>query len=293
MDLGVGLPATLPTATGSDVLNWARRAEEAGFASVGTIDRLVYGSHETIPTLAAASAVTSRIRLMATVIIAPFRGNGTLLAKQLATVDSFADGRLTVGLAGGARAEDFAATGTSFEDRGAVFDAQLAEFNAVWAGERRGFAGHIGPSPVRPGGPPLMIGGTSVAAFRRAAAYGAGWIAGGGGVEMFNAGAERARRAWSETDREGEPRLAAVTHFALGPDARLLAETCLGDYYAFMGDYAATIAAGALTSEDAVRDAIAEFAEAGCDELLLFPCSPALDQLHRLTEITHVGPIDR
>jgi alkanesulfonate monooxygenase SsuD/methylene tetrahydromethanopterin reductase-like flavin-dependent oxidoreductase (luciferase family) len=49
---------------------------------------VVYGNHETIPTLAAAAAVTTRIRLMPTILIEPFRGNGTLLAKQLATIDS-------------------------------------------------------------------------------------------------------------------------------------------------------------------------------------------------------------
>src|SRR3982750_3059367 len=101
MDIGIGLPSTIPTATGPEVLDWARAADTAGFASLGTLDRVVYGNHETIPTLAAAAAVTSRIRLTTAILIAPFRGNGTLLAKELATIDSFADGRLTVGIAVG------------------------------------------------------------------------------------------------------------------------------------------------------------------------------------------------
>src|SRR6266536_2768355 len=141
MDLGIGLPSTIPSATGQDVLSWAREADTAGFSSVGTIDRVVYGNHETIPTLAAAAAVTSRVRLHTAILIAPFRGNGTLLAKQLASVDSFAGGRLTVGIAVGGREDDYVSTGSDFEGRGAAFDKQLTEFHEVWGGAARGTAG--------------------------------------------------------------------------------------------------------------------------------------------------------
>ena len=87
MDIALGLPSTIPGIAGRRIVEWAAAAG-AGFSSLGTIDRVLYGNHETIPTLAAAAAVTTRIRLMPTILIAPFRGNGTLLAKQLATIDS-------------------------------------------------------------------------------------------------------------------------------------------------------------------------------------------------------------
>jgi alkanesulfonate monooxygenase SsuD/methylene tetrahydromethanopterin reductase-like flavin-dependent oxidoreductase (luciferase family) len=285
MDLGVGLPSTISSATGQDVLDWARAADTAGFSSVGTIDRVVYGNHETIPTLAAAAAVTSRVRLHTAILIGPFRGNGTLLAKQLASVDSFAGGRLTVGIAVGGREDDFAATGSDFEGRGAAFDAQLTELREVWGGAARGTAGAVGPGPVQPGGPPLMIGGTSAAAIRRTVTHGAGWIAGGGGADMFAGLADRVRKAWTDAGREGAPRLAALGYYALGPDADSLASGYLRDYYAFLGDYAGQVAAGALTTEAAVRDTVSRFADAGCDELILFPASPDLDQLHRLADL--------
>jgi hypothetical protein len=102
---------------------------------------------------------------------------------------------------------------------------------------------------------------------------------------MFGGIADRVRRAWTDAGRDGAPRLAALGYYALGPDAGSLAAGYLGDYYAFLGDYAGQIAAGALTSEAAVRDAIGQFADAGCDELILFPCSPALDQLQRLAAL--------
>jgi len=286
MDLGVGLPSTIPAATGADILTWAREADAAGFDSVGTLDRVVYGNHETIPTLAAAAAVTSRVRLTTAILIAPYRGNGALLAKQLASVDSISGGRLTLGIAVGGRPDDYAATGADFDGRGAVFDAQLAEFKAVWSGADRGTAGAIGPAPVQAGGPPLLIGGTGKAAVRRAVQSGAGWIAGGGGLEGFIQGAERIRQAWSAAGREGGPRFASLIYYALGPDATSLAESYLHDYYAFLGEYASNVSSGALTSEGAIKDTVARFAEAGCHELVLFPCSPDVDQLRRLADVT-------
>jgi alkanesulfonate monooxygenase SsuD/methylene tetrahydromethanopterin reductase-like flavin-dependent oxidoreductase (luciferase family) len=286
MEIGIGLPSTLPSATGADVLTWARDADEAGFSSIGTLDRVVYGNHETIPTLAAAAAVTGRVRLITAILISPFRGNGTLLAKQLATIDSFATGRLTVGIAVGGRDDDYIATGSDFHARGAIFDEQLTEMHAVWSGESRGTAGAIGPAPQRPGGVPLLIGGTSPAAYRRMVSHGAGWIAGGGGPSMFAQTTEPVRQAWKEGGRTGEPRLASLGYFALGPDADALAEGYLRDCYAFAGQYADMVVSGAATSEAAVREQVRAYADAGCDELVLYPCSPDPDQLKRLADVT-------
>lgn len=286
MEIGIGLPSTIPSTTGADVLTWARDADEAGFSTLGTLDRVVYGNLETIPTLAAAAAVTSRVRLTTAILISPFRGNGTLLAKQLATVDSFADGRLTVGIAVGGRPDDYTATGSDFHSRGADFDAQLAEMHAVWSGESRGFAGAVGPAPRQSGGVPLLIGGTSPAAFRRVVSHGEGWIAGGGGPSMFTQVAEPVRQAWKDGGRTGEPRLVSLGYYALGPDAASLAQSYLGDYYAFASDYVSMVIGGAATSEAMVREQVAAFADGGCDELILFPCSPDPDQLKRLADVT-------
>jgi alkanesulfonate monooxygenase SsuD/methylene tetrahydromethanopterin reductase-like flavin-dependent oxidoreductase (luciferase family) len=284
MDIGIGLPSTIPGVPGRRILEWARAAEQAGFSTLGTLDRIVYGNLETVPTLAAAAAVTEQIGLTTAVLIAPYRGNGALLAKQLATVDSIAGGRLRVGIAVGGRADDYEATGSSFQDRGRNFDRQLAEMRAVWAQEPRGYAGPIGPAPVQPGGPPLLIGGNVAATARRIVEFGAGWILGAGGPDAFAAGADRARRAWHEAGREGEPRLVAIAYASLGDDAEGHAQRYLGDYYAFVGDFVSQIAAGALTSRQNVADAIAGFEDAGCDELILFPCNPDVTQVSLIAE---------
>jgi alkanesulfonate monooxygenase SsuD/methylene tetrahydromethanopterin reductase-like flavin-dependent oxidoreductase (luciferase family) len=279
MDIGIGLPSTIPGIPGRLIMDWAGAAEQAGFSSLGTLDRIVYGNLETVPTLAAAAAVTERIGLTTAILIGPYRGNGALLAKQLATVDSIAGGRLQVGIAVGGRADDYEATASPFRKRGQNFDLQLAELRAIWAQQPRGYAGPIGPAPVRAGGPPLLFGGNAAATFARMTKYGAGWIMGGGGPDAFAAGADQARRFWREAGREGEPRLAAIAYASLGDDGAEHARRYLGDYYGFLGGFAEQIAAGALTSAQTVADTVARFTDAGCDELILFPCNPDVGQV--------------
>jgi alkanesulfonate monooxygenase SsuD/methylene tetrahydromethanopterin reductase-like flavin-dependent oxidoreductase (luciferase family) len=114
---------------------------------------VVYGNYDAVPALAAAAAVTSTIRLTTAILISPYRGNGALLAKQLASVDQLSGGRLVVGIAVGGRDDDYVATGSDFAGRGKAQDALLAEMRAVWAGEPRGTAGAIGPAPGAAGRP--------------------------------------------------------------------------------------------------------------------------------------------
>ncbi|WP_433465309.1 LLM class flavin-dependent oxidoreductase [Spirillospora sp. CA-128828] len=284
MDIGIGLPSTIPGIPGRLILDWAAAAEQAGFSTLATIDRVVYPNLETVPTLAAAAAVTERIGLTTAVLIAPFRGNGALLAKQLATVDTISGGRLRVGVAVGPREDDYARRDRRSRDRGRILDQQLAELRAVWAQRPRGHAVPIGPAPVRPGGPPLFIGGNVAATFRRIAEFGTGWIFGGGGPEPFAAGADQVGRAWREAGRAGEPRLVVNAYVSLGPDAEYHARRYLGDYYGFTGDFAEQIVAGALTSPKAVTDVMTAYEDAGCDEMILFPCNPDLAQISLIVE---------
>ena len=87
MEVGIGLPSTIPGTGRHQVLEWARRAEARGFSTLGTIDRIVYPSHDPLIALAAAAGVTERIRLATAILLAPTRANGAVLAKQAATLD--------------------------------------------------------------------------------------------------------------------------------------------------------------------------------------------------------------
>jgi alkanesulfonate monooxygenase SsuD/methylene tetrahydromethanopterin reductase-like flavin-dependent oxidoreductase (luciferase family) len=159
----------------------------------------------------------------------------------------------------------------------------LAQWHDVWAGKSFGTAGAIGPRPPR-GRPTLMVGGTVDAAFERAARYGDGWIMGGGAPDQFREGAAKARAAWQSAGREGAPRLMALGYFALGDRAEQAADSYLGDYYAFLGEYAGMIAAGAAKDAATVKQYVQAFSDAGCDELILFPCDPDPAQVDLLAD---------
>src|SRR5919201_3103060 len=135
MDVGIGLPNAVRGVDRRGIVEWARRAEDAGFSTLGTIDRVVYPNYESLIALAAAAAVTERIELATDILIAPLRRSTALLAKQAATVDHLSGGRLVLGLAVGGREDDFEAVGADFASRGRVFDEQLAEMTSIWAGE--------------------------------------------------------------------------------------------------------------------------------------------------------------
>jgi alkanesulfonate monooxygenase SsuD/methylene tetrahydromethanopterin reductase-like flavin-dependent oxidoreductase (luciferase family) len=284
MQIGTGLPTTIPNVQAEQVFDWARRADRHGFSSLGTIDRIVYGNIESLVALAAVAGVTERIKLVTSIALAPLHGPAALLAKQAASIDHLSGGRLVLGLAVGGREDDYQASGVSFKDRGRWFDQALDEMHKIWAGEARGYAGAIGPTPPK-GRVSIVIGGTVDSAFERAATWGEGWIAGGGGPDMFRQGAEQARAAWSARGREGQPRLMGLTYWALGPDAREHADRYLHDYYGFVGEWADQIAASALTDEGSIREAVAKFEEAGCDELIMFPCNPDPQQVDLLAGV--------
>lgn len=281
MDVGIGLPAAIPGVDGATIVDWARQSEARGFSTVGVLDRIVYGNYEPLIALAAAAAVTQRIRLTTSILIAPLRANHALFAKQAASIDRLSGGRLVLGLAVGGREDDYQVSGVDFHRRGAEFDALLGRVIDLW----RGSVPAVGPEPATPDGPHLIFGGTSPAAFRRMAAHGTGWISGGGGAERFRSGAQAARDAWSAAGREGSPRLLGLAYYAIGEHARAAADAFLKHYYSFAPAYADQVAASALVTPEQIAARIAEMAQAGCDELILFPCDPEPDQVDLLAEL--------
>ena len=136
MDIGIGLPSTIRGTTGEQVVEWARRADRAGFSSLGTIDRLVYDNYEPLIALAGAAGATERIRLVTSVLLAPLRANAAMLAKQAASLQKLSNGRLVLGMGVGGREDDFEASGVPLNQRGKWLDEALAEMTAIWGGER-------------------------------------------------------------------------------------------------------------------------------------------------------------
>lgn len=130
----------------------------------------------------------------------------------------------------------------------------------------------------------MLIGGSADVAFRRAAVHGDGWTMGGGTPEMFAEALGKLREAWSAEGRDGEPRTMALFYFALGDGAEEAARENLGDYYAFLGDYADQVVQSAATDADTVKAYLSAFEEAGADEVICFPASTDLGQVELLAQ---------
>jgi alkanesulfonate monooxygenase SsuD/methylene tetrahydromethanopterin reductase-like flavin-dependent oxidoreductase (luciferase family) len=283
MEIGIGLPNAVAGTDGRALVEWARRAEDAGFSTLGTIDRVVYPNYESLIALAAAAAVTERIRLLTSVLLAPLRPT-PLLAKQAVSVDNISNGRLDLALAVGGREDDYAETGVAFARRGAIFDAQLEELERLFGGDARGAGEPVVPRPARDGGPRLIIGGSVDKAFQRAARYADGWMMGGGGPDAFAQSLPKLEQAWEAAGRKAAPRKTALHYFALGDDAETDARRALGHYYAFLGDFADMIVQGAAKSPDDVKAVTSAFEGHGCDELVWFPASGDPAQVELLRE---------
>ena len=273
MNVGVGLPTTTPGTDGAMVLEWARRADAGPFSSLAVLDRVVYDCLDPFAALAAAAAVTARVRLATMIAIGPLRATA-LLAKQAASVHALSSRRLTLGLAIGARIEDYQAAGIDHRGRGGRLSEQLAYL--------RGGIDEYRVGPAREG-IELLVGGASGQAFSRMARYADGYAHGGGPPRAFAGAAARARAAWRDLGRPGRPRLWGQGYFALGDVER--GNAYLRDYYAFTGPFAERVVAANLTSARAVKDFLRGYEEAGCDELVLFPTTADAAELDRLAEV--------
>ncbi|UYN95589.1 MAG: LLM class F420-dependent oxidoreductase [Enhydrobacter sp.] len=193
---------TFPDLAGT--IRLARLAEAAGFDSLIAVDHVVfpdtytstypYSATGRIPGdrtvalpdpliwIAAAMAVTTRLRFLTGVVILPLR-NPLVLAKQAATLDFMSGGRFELGIGVGWLKEEFEALGVPFEKRGKRSDEYIGAMRAVWAGDGASFAGEFvnftevssNPKPVNLE-VPIVIGGHSEAAAKRAGRIGDGFF---------------------------------------------------------------------------------------------------------------------
>jgi probable F420-dependent oxidoreductase len=194
MKIGFGLPVSGAWATPAQISSVATRAEQAGYSSLWTFQRLlvpegsgmepVYRSVlDPVAALGYAAALTSRIRLGVAVINVPYISPG-YLAKQAASLDVLSGGRLDLGLGLGWMPEEFALVGASLERRGARTTECLRVLRTLWGPQPSQFSGEfysvplgtMAPPPVQPGGPPILLGGTAPAALRRVGRIADGWV---------------------------------------------------------------------------------------------------------------------
>ena len=194
MKIGFGAPVAGAWATPEYLTSFAGRAEDAGYASLWSFQRLLVpeGSamepvyHSVLDPMVAlgyVAARTSRIRLGVAIINLPFV-SPAYLAKQATTLDVLSGGRFDLGLGIGWMPEEFTATGASMPRRGARAEEYLAVLRTLWTDEVSSYrgdfytvpAGRQDPKPVQKPGPPVLLGGMSAPAMERAGRLADGWV---------------------------------------------------------------------------------------------------------------------
>jgi alkanesulfonate monooxygenase SsuD/methylene tetrahydromethanopterin reductase-like flavin-dependent oxidoreductase (luciferase family) len=284
VQIGIGLPSTTLDVSGRLLLDWARRAEERGFSSLATIDRLAYPSYDSLTALTAAAAVTARIGLLTNILLEPMY-DPVLLAKVTASLDQISDGRLTLGMGVGARPDDFELAGRSFSDRGQRLDSDLELLHRAWAGETLPGSGFpVGPATKR-GRVPLLIGGEARRAAPRAVRWQAGYTLGGAPPELAAGALREFKTLYGQAGGAGQPRIVVLTYFSLGDDDVEESLHNLRTYYGNLGEWAEAIATGAPRTPEAVRERAAAFEELGVDEVVFDPTVASLDQVDRLADV--------
>lgn len=287
MRIGIAIPNTTTGTSAPLVLDWARRAEERGFAFVSTIGRVPYPSYDSLTALAAVAGATRGIGLTTNAVLGPTYADA-VLAKITGTLAQFSGNRLTLGLGVGARESDYLPSERDFAGRGAAFDRQLAYLHSAWRGEPVEDGDFPGERrAVVPAGEPVpvLIGGHSGRAVRRTVRWGAGWTGAGGGPRRAEPMVARIRDAWREAGRTGEPRLLGLAYFSTDPRHEAESDRYVRSYYAYAGDHAATIAEGVVRTPERIRGIVEEFAAVGMTEVTFTPTVARLDEVDRLADL--------
>lgn len=232
---GIGSGAS---ADPSIAINLAQHAEAAGMESMWTGEHVVFPSPRQPPSpadpdhpmlhpstvLAFLAAKTSKIRLGTGIVLIAQR-NPLVLAKEMASLDVLSNGRLILGIGAGYLHQEFAALGIPFHERGARSNEYIEIMRALWNQDQPTFAGRFyqfsdidaQPRPIQEGGPPIVVGGTSPGALRRAARYGQGWYGFAMNVEQTAAVVQRLR------ELEGGDRLEISVTPSMRVDAATIA----------------------------------------------------------------------
>lgn len=185
MEFGVALPQTGQWASPQALRDVAAEAERGGFATLWVLERILRPVGSAMPasyatafdplaTLAWVAAQTSRIRLGTSIIDALFHAP-VILAKRFATLDRLSEGRVVAGLGQGYAPEEFATANVPVSRRGRGFEECVAAMRAAWGPDPVAFTGRvyripeseIGPKPLQPGGPPVIIAAREEPAVRR------------------------------------------------------------------------------------------------------------------------------
>jgi len=291
---GIGIPSHLPGATRTEILAYARRAEELGFDSLWVGDRIVYDNLDPLATLSAVAAVTERVELAPTTLIAPIR-TPVEIAKTFATLDVLSAGRARLVMSVGHRLDDYAATGQDPTGRGARLDEMVEIIRLIWRGEPVRYdgrhyqidVGSVGPRAVRPGGIPFWLAGDSAPARSRAVLLGDGHMSGTAGLHATRRMRADFDRLCLEHDRDPVSLpLGATAFFALGADPSAALARGMTDLLPYYGtlhwDPEVDVIWG---SPEAAAERVVRYGAATFETFVFVPSSFGIEQLDLLRNV--------
>ena len=239
MELGVSGLNAKATLRPTEAVRLARLAEDLGYTSWWAGDHVVLPSPRVAQSpmeatdpildplvhLSYVAAVTRRLELGTGIVILPQR-NPLVLAKQAASLDVLSGGRLLLGVGAGYLEPEMRAVGVPMSERGGRTDEYIDAMTALWCDPAPRYEGRFvafrdvdsHPRPTRPGGPRVVIGGHSAAAFRRAVARGHGWF-GNGTLDDLPRHLAGLRRAADEVERPARLGRLEINYTPLDPVA--------------------------------------------------------------------------
>ena len=219
MRFGVTVPNYRGLASPENLRRVAERSETLGFDSVWVTDHVVvpeayreiFGTtvYDPLSVLAFVAGITRRVELGTAVLVIPYR-NPVNVAKQLATIDNLSGGRLIFGIGAGWAREEFDALGVTYAERGPITDEYLQVILELWTNPKPSFDGryvklydvHAEPRPLRQPHPPILVGGYSKKAIRRAVAIGQGWLPDGLSLSELKTAITFLRRTAEDAGRD-------------------------------------------------------------------------------------------
>lgn len=271
----------------------AKKCEEMGLHSLWVIDRIAYDNLEPLTLLTAAAAVTEKIRIGTSVLLAGLR-HPTLLAKTVATLDFLSGGRVTLGIGFGSRENDFTAVGIPFDGRGSRAVEAVKLMKRLWTEERVTHQGRffqvenltIGPRPIQSPHPPIWMGGSAEMSLKRAGTIANGYICGSSAIPEFPSVWEKISNFASAAGRNPrEIEKAALTFIAIDENRARAVDACAAYLKRYYGKVRMDIEKHLLVGPpQACAERIASFFQKGLDTLIIGTVKPDPKQLDLFRE---------
>ncbi|HUH36573.1 MAG TPA: LLM class flavin-dependent oxidoreductase [Spongiibacteraceae bacterium] len=289
MKFGICLPYMKPSISRDTILGWSRAIDQGPFNSLTCGERITGNTLEMRAVLAAAAAVTERVRIVPSLYVLPMH-DAVWAAKEIATLDLLSNGRATVVVGVGGREQDYRAVGADFSNRFKRMDEQVAQMRRIWAGEAP-FPGadEVGPRPVQAGGPPVIAGAMGPKSIQRVAHWADGLygFAMNGEREVMQYFFDSADAAWTAAGRSTPPVKMGGFWCSLARDSKAALQSYVYDYIKIAGEDEARKTAASMTRHTpaAILEAIDGIEQTGCEELMLVPATAELCEVERLAEL--------